>query len=140
LFLSGSFRNKFHCWSWNRYQNKFHIGGINFPMKYVPGTNFSFKMFRQNKIHARTNILLQFPFTMHFILIKPVFSDHLSYVTKIPMFHWKFTLDRFDCICNIHKGEVISPFDVLCVILTYQPTCESTKVGDDPLLKTKKGS
>jgi hypothetical protein len=25
------------------YQNKFHIGGINFPMKYVPGTNFSFK-------------------------------------------------------------------------------------------------
>jgi hypothetical protein len=38
---------------WNRYQNKFHIGGINFPMKNVPGTNFSFKKFRQNKFSVK---------------------------------------------------------------------------------------
>jgi hypothetical protein len=29
------------------------LGGINFPMKYVPGTNFSFKKFRQNKFSVK---------------------------------------------------------------------------------------
>ena len=31
----------------------FHVGGINFPMKYVPGTNFSLKKFRQNKFSVK---------------------------------------------------------------------------------------
>jgi len=41
------------CEICQRYQNKFHIGGINFPMKYVPGTNFSLKKFRQNKFSVK---------------------------------------------------------------------------------------
>jgi hypothetical protein len=39
----------------------------------------------------------QFPFTVYFILNKPVFSDHLSYVTTCLMWpYFNVSLDRFN--------------------------------------------
>lgn len=43
---------------------------------------------------------IYFLFSVYFILIKQVFSDHLSYLT---MFPWEVTLDRFDCMIFCRK-------------------------------------
>ena len=41
-------------------------------------------LFRQCPIYSQTCLSDHIPFTVHFILMKPVLSDHLSYVT---LFH-----------------------------------------------------
>jgi hypothetical protein len=51
------------------YENKFQIGGINFPIKYVPGTNYSFKKLQQNK------------FSMKYILAEQISRRNKYFVT-----------------------------------------------------------